>query len=237
MRNNGKQKHRNMTPKFKRGDRVKNLVEDGTIKRGATGTVDDDGSCTPWVIWDSHEMLYFVIGVGMRRYQAESALELIEADDKSLALTKKHRTMKKIEQVKAGKAAIENTGTVDELNKVLKYCWPDDLESAGVGRYYYDDEGWWRSYNRNPLATSYTVQELLAEIEGGVGLPVQELTLPTLTKREYFALQGLLSIYDTIDIVPNKSNVEYMAKLAVSAADALIAELEKYSVNANSNAR
>ena len=51
-----------------------------------------------------------------------------------------------------------------------------------------------------------------------------------LTKREYFAakaLQGLLSIYDSnnTNIVPNKNNVEYMAKLAVSAADALLLEL------------
>lgn len=51
-----------------------------------------------------------------------------------------------------------------------------------------------------------------------------------LTKREYFAakaLQGLLSIYDNKgnDLVPNNNNVKYMAKLAVSAADALLEEL------------
>ncbi|MCA6488474.1 MAG: hypothetical protein IM551_00430 [Chitinophagaceae bacterium] len=54
-----------------------------------------------------------------------------------------------------------------------------------------------------------------------------------LTKREYFAgkaLQGLLSIYDNNEqnpTVPNEENVKYMAKLAVQAADALIAELNK----------
>jgi hypothetical protein len=53
-----------------------------------------------------------------------------------------------------------------------------------------------------------------------------------LTKREYFAskaLQGLLGIYDSGQnaIVPNEENVIYMGKLAVKAADALIAELNK----------
>ncbi len=57
-----------------------------------------------------------------------------------------------------------------------------------------------------------------------------EVKFGGLTKREYFsakALQGLLSIYDNNgnDLVPNNSNVKYMAKLAVSAADALLAEL------------
>lgn len=51
-----------------------------------------------------------------------------------------------------------------------------------------------------------------------------------LTKREYFAakaLQGLLSTYDSNrnGLVPNNSNVKYIAKLAVSAADALLVEL------------
>jgi hypothetical protein len=54
-----------------------------------------------------------------------------------------------------------------------------------------------------------------------------------LNKREYFAgkaLQGLLSIYDDNEqnpTVPNEENVKYMAKLAVQAADSLIAELNK----------
>jgi hypothetical protein len=51
-----------------------------------------------------------------------------------------------------------------------------------------------------------------------------------LTKREYFAgkaLQGLLSLYDSDggNIVPTSENVVYMAKLAVTAADALLSEL------------
>ena len=51
-----------------------------------------------------------------------------------------------------------------------------------------------------------------------------------LSKREYFAgkaLQGLLSLYDSDggNILPNNENVVYMAKLAVTAADALLSEL------------
>jgi hypothetical protein len=56
-----------------------------------------------------------------------------------------------------------------------------------------------------------------------------EVKFGGLTKREHFAglaMQGLLSIYDGITIVPNVDNVKYMAKLAVEAADILLQELE-----------
>jgi len=57
-----------------------------------------------------------------------------------------------------------------------------------------------------------------------------EVKFGGLTKREYFAgkaFQGLLSLYDSDgnNIVPNNENVIYMAKLAVTAADALLSEL------------
>lgn len=51
-----------------------------------------------------------------------------------------------------------------------------------------------------------------------------------LTKREYFAakaMQGLLSIYDNGQVVPNHENVIYMAKLSVSAADQLLLALNE----------
>lgn len=50
-----------------------------------------------------------------------------------------------------------------------------------------------------------------------------------MTKREYFAakaMQGLLSIYENGQVVPNSENVAYMAKLSVVAADELIKSLE-----------
>ena len=52
-----------------------------------------------------------------------------------------------------------------------------------------------------------------------------------LTKREYFAglaMQGLLTLYDNSGngLVPNVPNVEYMAKLAVTASDELLKQLE-----------
>lgn len=53
-----------------------------------------------------------------------------------------------------------------------------------------------------------------------------------LTKREYFAgkaLQGLLSIYDE-SIAPNSDNVNYMVKLAVSAADELLKVLDETEI-------
>lgn len=42
------------------------------------------------------------------------------------------------------------------------------------------------------------------------------------------AMQGLLSIHDdNMEVVPNESNVIYMAKLAVKSADILLDELSK----------
>ncbi len=54
-----------------------------------------------------------------------------------------------------------------------------------------------------------------------------------LTKREHFAslaMQGLLTIFQESEqnpIVPNESNVNYMAELSVKAADALLGALAK----------
>mgnify|MGYP003596640768 CR=1 FL=1 len=54
-----------------------------------------------------------------------------------------------------------------------------------------------------------------------------------LTKREHFAglaMQGLLTIFQDNEInpiVPNESNVNYMAELSVKAADALLKQLEE----------
>jgi hypothetical protein len=44
--------------KFKKGDRVRNIVDNGVLKYGATGTVAEDDQSTPWVIWDSQDMIY-----------------------------------------------------------------------------------------------------------------------------------------------------------------------------------
>lgn len=61
--------------KFKTGDRVKNLVEDACIKKGATGTVMDD-ACVPYVKWDSIDMLIDKSNMAWPRN--ENYLELIE---------------------------------------------------------------------------------------------------------------------------------------------------------------
>jgi len=42
--------------KFKIGDGVRNLVENDFIKKGATGTVNEDDT-RPFVMWDSRDML------------------------------------------------------------------------------------------------------------------------------------------------------------------------------------
>lgn len=43
--------------KFKVGDRVILLIDTPRVKAGATGIVDDDDCISPYVIWDSMDML------------------------------------------------------------------------------------------------------------------------------------------------------------------------------------
>jgi hypothetical protein len=43
--------------KFKKGDRVRNLEDNGDVILGATGTIDEDGSYVPFVIWDEPSMI------------------------------------------------------------------------------------------------------------------------------------------------------------------------------------
>jgi hypothetical protein len=67
--------------KFRKGDRVKNLVETGLIKKGATGTVTENLSAVPYVRWDSKDMLY----VRNRKILAQDQNDLELIDDKTEA--------------------------------------------------------------------------------------------------------------------------------------------------------
>ena len=71
-----------MANKFKPGDRVRNLHDNGIVKKGATGTVDED-SHNPNVIWDSIDMIQEPkrnTFMPLRWAQAEEHLELIQSD-------------------------------------------------------------------------------------------------------------------------------------------------------------
>jgi hypothetical protein len=61
--------------KFKIGDRVRNLVDNGFVKKGAIGTVDENESFAPWVVWDDRNMIESHYARRWPRF--EHSLELI----------------------------------------------------------------------------------------------------------------------------------------------------------------
>ena len=70
---------------------------------------------------------------------------------------------KLIKQLREGTIAVKNDGTLDELNKVLKYAFPNDVSvSKGFTKYYFvsEDENYWSLYDTTNLPT-HSVKEFL----------------------------------------------------------------------------
>ena len=70
---------------------------------------------------------------------------------------------KLIKQLREGTIAIKNDGTIDELNKVLKYAFPNDYTKSNGNRKYYfkhDDENIWMWGEKTDLPT-HSVKEFL----------------------------------------------------------------------------
>ena len=70
---------------------------------------------------------------------------------------------KLIKQLREGTIAVKNDGTIDELNKVLKYAFPNDASvSKGFAKYYFvsQDKNYWSLYETTNLP-SHSVKEFL----------------------------------------------------------------------------
>ena len=70
---------------------------------------------------------------------------------------------KLIKQLREGTIAVKNDGTLEELNKVLKYAFPNDASvSRGFTKYYFasEDKHYWSLYDTTNLP-SYSVKEFL----------------------------------------------------------------------------
>ena len=70
---------------------------------------------------------------------------------------------KLIKQLREGTIAVENDGTLDELRKVLKYAFPNDVSvSKGFTKYYFasQDKNYWSLYETTSLP-SHSVKEFL----------------------------------------------------------------------------
>ena len=70
---------------------------------------------------------------------------------------------KLIKQLREGTIALKNDGTLDELNKVLKYAFPNDVSvSSGFTKYYFvsEDKNYWSLHETTNLP-SHSVKEFL----------------------------------------------------------------------------
>ena len=70
---------------------------------------------------------------------------------------------KLIKQLREGTIAIKNDGTIDELNKVLRYAFPNDASvSRGFTKYYFvsENKNYWSLYETTDLP-SHSVKEFL----------------------------------------------------------------------------
>ena len=72
---------------------------------------------------------------------------------------------KLIKQLREGTVAVKNDGTIDELNKVLKYAFPNDAAvSKGFTKYYFvsENKNYWSLYETTDLP-SHSVKEFLTQ--------------------------------------------------------------------------
>ena len=70
---------------------------------------------------------------------------------------------KLIKQLREGTIAIKNDGTLEELNKVLRYAFPNDVSvSKGFTKYYFvsEDKNYWSLHDTTYLP-SHSVKEFL----------------------------------------------------------------------------
>ena len=72
---------------------------------------------------------------------------------------------KLIKQLREGTIALKNDGTLDELNKVLRYAFPNDVSvSKGFNKYYFvsEDKNYWSLHDTTNLP-SHSVKEFLKQ--------------------------------------------------------------------------
>jgi hypothetical protein len=105
--------------KFKIGDRVRNLEDNGAVILGATGTIDEDGSYVPFVIWDEPSMIKTTRSDN-RTARLEEHLELITKEQDNTMTTEQ-----KINELQAQIDALRA-----ELDKPKRPISEDDFTEA-----------------------------------------------------------------------------------------------------------
>ena len=93
---------------------------------------------------------------------------------------------KLIKQLREGTIALKNDGTLEELNKVLRYAFPNDVPSSkGYCKYYFvsEDKNYW-SFNDTTDLPSHSVKEFLKP-ESEYPKVMKVSRFPINTKKEF----------------------------------------------------
>jgi hypothetical protein len=135
-----------------------------------------------------------------------------------------------IEDLKNGKCAVINDGTLEELREVLDLAFPiDRVPVGGFDKYYFalGNKGIWTSASQQIIMHTQSVKDFLKKenmqtnVSNNSNDPFDVYKPVQISRRDYFAamaMQGLIQRNFKANGIPEES---------ILYADALIAELDK----------
>jgi hypothetical protein len=137
-----------------------------------------------------------------------------------------------IEDLRNGKCAVINDGTLQELQKVLKLAFPNETTAKKGNKHLYSRFlGGWSDGNYGGLPTQ-SVKDFLKKENMQTNVSnnsddlfnIYSVKLPTeISRRDYFTAMAMQGILASVEITIAKSVV---SEMSVEYADALIAELD-----------
>jgi hypothetical protein len=114
--------------KFKIGDRVRNLVDNGAVILGATGTIDENESFAPWVVWDDPNMLK-TTRADNRTARLEEHLELINEKENMTTEQKINELQAQLDALRAELDKPKRPMAVEEIS--------DEMSASFNDKYYH----------------------------------------------------------------------------------------------------
>ena len=128
---------------------------------------------------------------------------------------------KLIKQLREGTIALKNDGTLDELNKVLQYAFPNDYTKSNGNRKYYfkhDDENIWMWGEKTDLPTHSVKEFLKPESEYPKVMKVSMFPIKTkeefreaLTRVVFMEKCGKFIAWLDVNTIEKSENVTYTA--------------------------
>jgi hypothetical protein len=115
--------------KFKIGDRVRNLEDNGAVILGATGTIDEDGSYVPFVVWDDPSMLK-TTRADNRTARLEEHLELINEKENMTTEQKINELQTQLDALRAELDKPKRPMAVEEINDEMSASFFENHNEA-----------------------------------------------------------------------------------------------------------